>query len=195
MNNTTIDELSKPVSMGGVTFDPIWLSLEALGDILCVMLALYVGNAGMSKLVPFHEGYAGSRKGFFWLASRWGIGNYPHLFRTIVGITEIGIFLGCMLCFLPTPGTQLLVCMALVSGIAMCLAFFINHLSDPWSKKWSVLRNLIQACLALWIRVHQDLPDSSLQTLKGYGLVTLFGLVFMIYRRAKYGKVPDPLLG
>jgi hypothetical protein len=191
MVNSTL--LSKPVSFGGVTFDPIWLLLEVVGDILCVMLALYVGNAGMSKLVPFHEGYSSSRKGFFYLASRWGIGNYPHLFRTIVGILEICIFLGCMLCFLPTPGTQLVVCMSLVAGIGISIAFLVNHLSD--SKKWSVLRNLIQTCIALRIRVHQDLPDSAMASLKIFGLVTFFGLVFMLFRRSRYGKVPDPLLG
>jgi len=197
MQNTTeiAEILDHPVSVGGVRFDPRWFILESLGDILCVMQALYLGNAGMSKLIPFHEGYSGSRKGFFWLAARWGVGNYPHLFRSVIGFIEIGIFLGCMLCFLPYPWAQVVVCMSLVSGVAMSFAFLINHLSDSWKKKWSILRNLLQASLALSIRIHQDLPDESVSSVKIFSLCTVIGIVFMLYRRAKYGKVPDPLLG
>jgi len=180
------------------SIDYQWVALESLSDLLCVLLALYVAIPGLRKVWPYHEGYPGAKKGFIWLASRWGIGDYPHLFRTLTGIMELLIFFGCLMCFIPGPTSQLITCLSLILGIGLCVCFFITHSNDPWKEKLVPLRQIAQAAIALWIRLYQDFDwldeDAVFMLYCGAGGV-IVGLFYMIYRRLRFGKTPDPLLG
>jgi len=169
--------------------------LEAISDIFCVLMALFLVGQGLRKLVPFHSGYSASKKGFIFLANRWGIPEYPHLFRTIVGVLEVLIFVGCMMCFLPQPAVQAVVCMALIAGISLCVPFLITHWNDPWKERLPTLQQMAQGGTALSIRLYQDVPSESIQSIEVFAVLTVIGLAFMIYRRARYGRIPNPLLG
>jgi len=196
-HNTTTDFIS-PLKQELDSINYQWVALETLSDLLCVLLALYVGLSGVRKVWPYHEAYAGTKKGFIWLAARWGVGDYPHLFRTLTGIVEIGIFLGCLMCFLPGPTSQLVTCLALVLGIGLCVSFFITQAGDPWRQRLVHVRYFVQSGVALFIRLYQDFDwadhQSVLMLYGGTGCVSL-GLLYMIYRRVRFGKTPDPLLG
>lgn len=197
MSNSTSDYIAPLISEVS-SIDYQWAALEALSDILCVSMALYVGLNGAKKLWPYHDGYAGTKKGFYWLASIWGVRAYPHLFRSVIGIVEVSVFIGCMCCFIPSAVFQLVTCIALVMGMSLCVAFFITHTNDPWSKRGPQLWQFAQASLALAIRLYQDFPSDNHQmviTFKVSCVLIFVGLVFMIYRRVRYGRVPDPLLG
>lgn len=197
MSNVTSDDFFGPLKKELHSIDYQWVALESLSDVLCVLLAVYVGLAGVRKLWPYHEGYTGTRKGFIWLAARWGVGNYPHMFRSFIGLIEVCIFMGCMTCFLPGPVWQLSTCLALIAGMGICIAFFVTHWADSWKQKLSVLVHFAQAAAALAIRLYQDFDwadDKHVRTLYiGAGTTTL-GLLYMFYRRLRYGKIPEPLL-
>lgn len=200
MSNTTnsTSDLLGPLKEEWNSIDFQWVALESLSDILCVSMALYVGLAGLRKLWPYHEGYSGTRKGFVWLAARWGVGNYPHLFRTLIGLIEVSVFLGCMVCFLPGPTAQLITCLSLVAGMAVCCAYFVTHWSDSWKQKFSVLGQFAQAGAALAIRLYQDFDWTDRQhvlVLYGFVGITSIAFLYMVYRRLRFGHVPDPLLG
>jgi hypothetical protein len=196
MNRTA--EFLTPLKEEIHAIDYRWVALESFSDLLCVLMAVYVALPGIRKLWPYHEGYVGTKKGFIWLAATWGVPNYPHLFRTVTGMVEISVFVGCLMCFLPGPTWQLVTCLALVMGMALCISFMITHKADPWRQILGVFRHFLQAGIALGIRLYQDFDWSNPQLVKplyvGSSLIVV-GLVYMIYRRARYGKVPDPLLG
>ena len=197
MANNTSDILT-PLREEIHAIDYQWVALESFSDLLCVLLAVYVAVPGIRKLWPYHEGYIGTKKGFIWLAATWGVPNYPHLFRTVIGMIEICVFVGCLMCFLPGPIWQLITCLALVMGIALCFSFMITHKSDPWKQLLGIARQIAQASIALGIRLYQDFdwsnPDLVKPLYTGSSLIGI-GMVYMIYRRARYGKIPDPLLG
>jgi hypothetical protein len=195
---TTPPDFLAPFTQEAESINYQWVALESLSDLLCVLLALYVGLPGLRKIWPYHEGYAGAKKGFIWLAARWGVGDYPHLFRTVIGMVELSVFLGCFMCFLPGPTSQLITCLSLIAGMGLCIPFFITHAGDPWRQRIVPLRQFAQAGLALAIRLYQDFDWSDQQAVallySGAGCVG-FGVLYMIYRRARFGKLPDPLLG
>lgn len=197
MSNST-DDLFGPLKRELNAIDYQWVALESLSDILCVSMAVYVGLPGLRKLWPYHEGYTGTRKGFIWLAARWGVGEYPHLFRSFVGLLEVSVFIGCMACFLPGPTAQLITCLALIGGMGICFAFFVTHWSDSWKQKFSVLLQFCQAGAALAIRLYQDFEwtdRNHVLTLYGFIGITTLSFTYLLYRRFRYGHVPDPLLG
>ena len=196
MSNST--DIFAPLKQEVQAIDYQWVALELLSDLLCVLLAVYVALPGIRKLWPYHEGYVGTKKGFIWLAAVWGGGNYPHLFRTMIGLVEMSVFVGCMMCFLPGPTWQFITCVALVMGIALCVSFLITHNADPWKQKLSVLRQMAQAATALGIRLYQDFDWTDKESVKDFyvaSAVIATGVVYMIYRRMRYGQAPDPLLG
>ena len=196
MSNST--DIRAPLKQELHAIDYQWVALESLSDVLCVMMAVFVGLPGLRKLWPYHDGYAGTKKGFIWLAARWGVGNFPHLFRTCIGIVEVYVFVACMTCFLPSPSAQLITCTGLVAGIAVCLAFFVTHWSDAWKQKLPPITHLLQAAVALAIRLFQDFDWADRRhklCLYAFASLTGLGLLYMCYRRLRYGKVPDPLLG
>ena len=197
-NSTTTGDILTPLSQEIKSINYEWVALESLSDLLCVMLALYVGLQGMRKIWPYHEGYAGSKKGFIWLAARWGVGNYPHLFRTFIGLTEIAVFLGCLMCFLPGPTSQLITCLSLIVGMCLCVCFLVTHSGDPWSQRLVPIRHIFQAAIALAIRLGQDFDwedRNAVWMLYAGSGATVAGLIYMGYRRVRFGKIPDPLLG
>ena len=193
MNNIT--DIANHVVEETKSVDYQYFALEAISDIFCVLMAIFLIGQGIRKLLPFHSGYSASKKGFFFLANRWGVAEYPHLFRTIVGILEVLVFIGCMMCFLPQPGVQAIVCMALITGIALCVPFLITRWSDPWKERLPMMQQMAQGGTALAIRLYQDVPTESLQSIEVFAVFTIIGLAFMIYRRARYGRIPNPLLG
>ena len=85
--------------------------------------------------------------------------------------------------------------MALITGIALCVPFLMTHWNDPWKERLPMLQQMAQGGTALAIRVYQDVPPESMQSIEVYGVLTMIGLAFMIYRRARYGRIPNPLLG
>lgn len=197
MSNSTSDFLS-PLENEVSSIDYQWAALEVGADILCVSMALYVGLNGAKKIWPYHEGYAGTKKGFIWLAARWGVGNYPHLFQLIIGLSEVFVFAGCMMCFIPLPFFQLWTCVSFALGMAMCLAFLITHSSDPLKLRLTQLWYFTQAATALAIKLFQDFPWADPRSVTLFKVATggiLVGFLFMVYRRLRFGKVPDPLLG
>ena len=197
MSNST-SEILTPLRQELGAIDYQWVALESLSDIFCVLLAVYVALPGIRKLWPYHAGYAGTKKGFIWLAMTWGVANHPHLFRTMVGCIEVTIFAGCLMCFIPGPSWQLVTCTSLMLGIALCISFMITHKSDPWRQILGVFRQMTQAALALAIRLYQDFDWTDPSMTKPFliaSISTACGLLYMIYRRARYGKLPDPLLG
>jgi hypothetical protein len=197
MTNSTAEFLT-PLEQEIAAIDYQWVALESLSDILCVLMAVYVAVPGVRKIWPYHEGYMGTKKGFIWLATTWGIPNYPHLFRTITGLIELTVFLGCLMCFLPGPSWQLVTCLSLVLGMGLCTCFLVTHKSDPWKHLFGIARQILQAAVALGIRLYQDFDWSNPNLVKpfytGVSLTSL-GVIYMLYRRARYGKIPDPLLG
>ena len=193
MNNVT--DITSHVVSEAKSIDYQYFALEAISDIFCVLMGMYVVSHGTRKLVPFHSGYAAAKKGFIFLANRWGIAEYPNLFRTFVGLIEVLVFIGCMMCFLPQPGVQAVVCMALIAGIALCIPFLMTHWSDPWKDRLSMLQQMAQGGTALAIRLYQDVPGESMGTIEMFAIPTVVGLAFMLYRRARYGRIPNPLLG
>ena len=196
MSNST--DIFAPLKQEVQAIDYQWVALESLSDLLCVLLAVYVALPGIRKLWPYHEGYVGTKKGFIWLAATWGVGNYPHMFRTLTGLLELFVFVGCLMCFLPGPLWQLVTCVALVVGMALCLSFLITHKSDPWKQRLGMMREIAQASVALGIRLFQDFDWTNVRLVKTFYIASssvAVGLLYMIYRRARYGKIPDPLLG
>ena len=193
MNNVT--DITNHVVDEVKAIDYQYFALETVSDIFCVLMGTYLVGHGVRKLVPFHSGYASSKKGFIFLANRWGIPQYPHLFRTFVGLVEVFTFIGCMMCFLPQPEVQGLVCMALITGIALCIPFLMTHWNDPWKDRLPMLQQMAQGGAALAIRLYQDVPPESIQSVEIYTVLTLIGLGYMIYRRSRYGRIPNPLLG
>ena len=147
MSNST--DILSPIQQELSSVDYQWVALESLSDVLCVLMAVFVAVPGVRKLWPYHEGYLGTKKGFIWLATTWGIPNYPHLFRTVIGLLELCVFTGCLMCFLPGPVWQLVTCLSLVLGISLCLCFLITHKSDPWKQLLGMMREIAQAALAL----------------------------------------------
>ena len=87
MNNVT--DITNHVVDEVKAIDYQYFALETVSDIFCVLMGTYLVGHGVRKLVPFHSGYASSKKGFIFLANRWGIPQYPHLFRTFVGLVEV----------------------------------------------------------------------------------------------------------
>jgi hypothetical protein len=197
MSNSTSDLLT-PIKQELSTIDYQWMALESFSDLLCVLMAVYVVTSGVRKLWPYHEGYGGTKKGFIWLAATWGVKDHPHLFRTLTGLIELTVFAGCLMCFLPGPMWQLVTCLSLVLGIALCVSFLITHKSDPWKQLLGILRNMLQAAVALGIRLYQDFDWANTRLVKPFYIGTsciVLGVLYMIYRRARYGRIPDPLLG
>lgn len=178
--------------------DPKWVALEAISDIFCLLMSLYLLMPGLQKLLPSHPKYTEKQRIFIWLSSTWGIANYPRLFQLVVGLVETGVALGCFACFLPGPTAQLITIMALILSINLCLVFFITLVKEPWSKKDLALRQLLQGAIALWIRLSQDLDwqnSDAVFYIYAWTAAIALGSLFMLYRRCRFGQAPDPLLG
>jgi hypothetical protein len=198
-NSTDITErILEPLAQEIESINYEWVAFETFSDILCVAAALYVLVPGLKKLWPYHKGYDGARKGFMWLAARWGVGNYPHIFRTFAGLVEVAVAAGCMLCFLPGPTAQVITCLSLYSFLLLCLSFVVTHWKDTWAQILGIVKYFVIGAVALSARLWQDFPFADEDLVTGGAVVAAVvgvGFLYMLYRRFRFGKVPDPLLG
>lgn len=197
MSNST-GEILKPLADEVFAIDYRWVALESVSDLFCLLLAIYLFMPGLEKIVPSHPKYPEKQRIFVWLAFTWGVRDNPRLFQFLVGLVETAVAIGLMACFLPDPTAQLIACLSLITAINLCAVFFITLIREPWKKKGVAVRQLVQAGVALWIRLHQDLHwDNDSHVFYMYAWIASCGLVstFMLYRRIRYGKAPDPLLG
>jgi hypothetical protein len=198
MSSLNATDLLKPLVDEVKGIDPKWVALEAISDLLCLLMALYLLMPGVQKLLPSHPKYPDKQRIFIWLSSTWGVPNYPRLFQFVVGLVETSVAVACFACFLPGPTAQLITIMALILSINLCTVFFITLVKEPWGKKGLALRQLLQGAIALWIRLSQDFDwkdSDAVFYIYAWTAAIALGSLFMLYRRFRYGRAPDPLLG
>ena len=195
MSNST--QVFQPLVDEVKAIDFEWVALEAVADLLCVLMTLYLLMPGIQKLVPWHSKFPEKQRIFLYLSPTWGVQNYPGLFQFLVGLLETLVALGCLACFLPGASAALITCCSLILSIGLCVVFFITLWKDSWIKKGLAMRQCLQAGLALWIKLRQDFETDEFYIffIRSWAAAVTLGSVFMLYRRCRYGKAPDPLLG